>query len=105
MLWPNDDVENDGKSRWAVTEERRLRVRLYIGGELCFEEWVDASGIDKAAQRHAAQQLKHPGKEWNVEVFDPTEPENEAYLRFGSSTEGMVQPVPVNLADLTRAGK
>lgn len=74
-----------------------LRFRVYLRGAMVLEEWVDAR-IDSAtvmdmAQRHvkAATQTAGP---WMVEAWDPGAPPREAYVRFGTDPDGMVDTAP-----------
>jgi hypothetical protein len=77
----------------------KLRVRFYLDDQLLSEDWVCDGELGKLSERHAQETLKSPGKEWSVEIFDPDAPENEAYLRFGSTPVGMRWPIEL---DLTR---
>lgn len=81
----------------------RLRLRFWTGGQLRDEVWLSADDTDAAAlAEHVAThhaQLAHlaeaAGVPWLVEAFDPSAEEGSAYVRYGTDTAGMVQPVPV----------
>lgn len=81
----------------------RLRLRVWVEGELIEETWVDTSGPDRerltdaASQRHKAltDRADREGRRWLVETFDPALPEEQAYVRFGTDKAGMVEPLLV----------
>ena len=74
-----------------------MRFRLLLDGKVHLEEWLDDEReIEAAPVRHAMEAMKYPDKDWLVEVFDPEAPEAEAYVRFGSSPEGMIAPLRFN---------
>jgi hypothetical protein len=84
--------------------DNRLRLRLWIGGELRDEVWItadDPGALTKATLTGsvhiaAVERAEAAGSRWLVEVYDPDAPEGEAYLRFGTDTAGMVAPAPLN---------
>jgi hypothetical protein len=79
-----------------------LRVRIYVSGQLVRERWLDAADPDALAQATAAGPLdatlceaaEAVHQPWLVEVYDPAQPEDLAYMRFGTDRAGMVEPVP-----------
>lgn len=82
----------------------RLRLRLWIDGELRDETWIDAAdphallAADFARRLHetlVADAEAHD-QPWLTEVYDPGAPEDRAYFRVGSDLDGMVYPVPIN---------
>lgn len=83
--------------------DSRLRFRVYIGGELADEHWLDALAPGAAGQmaavraRHLAltEDAAEAGEPWLVEVFDPGEAGDRAYIRLGTDTEGMLDPLPL----------
>src|SRR3954470_6185399 len=71
-----------------------LRFRVFLDGEIHVEEWLDEQDDIAAAQmRHAEEASKYPDKKFMIEIFDPDAPEEEAYVRFGSSPDDMVMPM------------
>jgi hypothetical protein len=66
----------------------RIRLRLWINGDLATETWIDTSSdthaaitdrlLDECAQLIEAQ----PGCVWMAEIYDPSEPADRAYQRF-----------------------
>jgi hypothetical protein len=95
----------------APTTERepqpmRLRLRVWVDGELADETWlpgdVPHAGKD-AGHRHRAltEAADAAGKLWLVELFDPSEPETTAYMRYGTDRRGMVLPLLLLGDDLT----
>lgn len=77
--------------------ERLLRFRFFLDNELRSEEWQAADEIESVAARHALDAQRHPGKPWMVEIFDPSAPEQEAYMRLGSAPDGMVAPLAMRV--------
>jgi hypothetical protein len=81
----------------------RLRFRVFVDSELAAEHWLDteAEGADaelerfKAAHARLTDLAEAGGLPWMVEVYDPDQPEDEAYVRFGSDPRGMVRPIEV----------
>lgn len=69
----------------------RLRIRLYVDGQLADEVWIDARDPGHHAQTDAAQDrhmalaaaAHRAGQSWCMEAFDPAEPPHRAYIRFG----------------------
>jgi hypothetical protein len=81
----------------------KLRLRLWIGGKLFDETWIDARDPD-AGQTAELVSIMHTdavriaddnGTPWLAEVFDPEAPEEAGCLRWGTDPAGMVQPVPI----------
>jgi|HubBroStandDraft_3_1064219.scaffolds.fasta_scaffold00345_4 hypothetical protein len=81
-----------------------LRLRFWIGGQLRDEVWIDASDprsgelAEFCATYHAnqADMANAAGVPWLVEVYNPELPDEHAYVRFGTDTDGMVAPIPMN---------
>jgi hypothetical protein len=87
-MGPHHGPERD--ERWPADS---LRFRLYVAGELVDEQWAAENGPELAAgHQRIAEQADAAGKLWLVEVFNPDEPEDAAYFRFGTDTGGMVAP-------------
>jgi hypothetical protein len=88
-----------------------MRFRLWVGGELADEVWIDSTNPDADAlmarfgtrQGKSAAEAAAAGRRWLVEVYDPALPEDHAYLRFGTDDHGMRDPVAVQPGDLERA--
>lgn len=80
----------------------RLRVRVFIGGQLADEAWIDAGApdaliqVDWVNERHLAMvQAAHAGGQpWLVELHDAGRPPDDCCLRIGTDTEGMIAPLP-----------
>jgi hypothetical protein len=80
-----------------------LRLRFWMGGELRDEVWLDTSDPRAAelaefcSTYHAAQAelADAAGVAWLVEVYNPELPEENAYVRFGTDTDGMVAPIAI----------
>jgi hypothetical protein len=84
----------------ATPPHDRLRFRVWVGGELIREDWLPGAtplaGTDLATQHAAIASLAGDvGTSWLVEVYDPDAPAEEAHLRFGTDTAGMVLPAPL----------
>ena len=80
----------------------QLRFRVWVGGELVREDWLPgvlmgAGGDLARAHGKLATDADAAGEPWLVEIYDPAEPADEGYIRFGSDTAGMVCPVAVVL--------
>lgn len=87
-----------------MADHQGLRFRIYVGGQLRAEEWVDEpADAPAAAERHARMALG-PGQPWLVEVFNPDAPPDSAYLRFGTDQGGMVEPLDLDVGDMLEAG-
>jgi hypothetical protein len=77
-----------------------LRFRLFVAGTVADEDWIDtrdpSSGGRATAcaerQRAAALAADAAGQLWMVEVYNPSEPSDAAYFRFGTDPGGMVAP-------------
>lgn len=86
----------------------RLRFRIYVDGQLAAETWLDCLDADAselagfAAEIHAeiTNAADRAGRKWLTEVYDPDQPEDRAYLRFGTDTRGMTEPRPVETIHL-----
>lgn len=79
-----------------------LRFRVWVSGELVLEDWAvvsdeaaaaEAGDILGARHSHIAREAHAAGKRWLAELYDPGAAPGEAYLRFGTDTAGMVNPV------------
>jgi len=78
-----------------------LRFRIYIGGELTLEQWIDANDpasgdlAATTADLHAAAcaQAEERGELWLLEVYDPAA--QDSTLRIGTDTTAMTLPVPL----------
>lgn len=89
-------------------QDPRLRFRVWVGGQLVADEWIDVTqpGAQAEANRvqaaHATMTAAahERGEVWLCEVYDPAQPEHQAYLRFGTDRTGMHDPAPVGPAGL-----
>jgi hypothetical protein len=89
-------------------DDPRLRLRLYIDGIVLDQVWIDTTSptaqqqIDSTQRRHAALADKADarGERWMAEVYDPAAPADNAYLRFGTDPDGMIEPREVHTLDL-----
>ena len=90
-------------------DDPRLRFRLWIDGELLDEAWIDSNDAD-ADEQGTAVQRRHEqlaaeaegyGYPWLIEVYDPAQPPDQAYIRFGTDRDGMTEPA--ELRDAPRA--
>lgn len=78
----------------------RLRFRIWIDATLWLEHWLDTSNPDaeqivddmRAQHEQIANQADERGSAWLIEVYDPDQPEEHAYVRFGTDRRGMVDP-------------
>ena len=78
----------------------RLRLRLYIDGALADEVWIDSTSplaqemIAEAQADHQARAAAATdrGQLWMVEIYDPAQPDPQAYIRFGTDARGMERP-------------
>jgi hypothetical protein len=81
----------------------RLRFRMWVGGHLVCDGWVDTSQpgaqqqVDtiQAGQLERAEAASAAGARWLIEVYNPEAPEDQAYLRFGTDKAGMHDPHPM----------
>jgi hypothetical protein len=88
----------------SPADDPRLRFRVWTGGVLADEHWLDPdttspAEVDAASDRQAAivARASREGVPWLVEIYDPAA---GAYTRWGTDTDGMVCPVEVDGADL-----
>jgi hypothetical protein len=108
MTRPPDGILSAMESSPGVTPppaapgDPRLRFRVWDDGRLADEHWIDADtatagDAEAAAARQAAivAAAAEAGRPWLAEVYDPALPEGRAYLRWGTDTAGMVNPVAV----------
>jgi hypothetical protein len=83
-----------------LSEDPRLRFRVWVAAVLVEEVWLDATDpldrarIDGVRDRHMAiaDAAEADGKLWLVEVYDPALGQF-GYMRFGTDTAGMVDPL------------
>jgi hypothetical protein len=93
-----DDADNGYCGACHAFTLAALRLRLYIGGMVTDEQWVDSADlVEEIGQRHqdAAAEADARGIAWLVEIYDPAAPQEAAYLRFGTDEAGMVMPQQV----------
>lgn len=78
--------------------DSRLRFRLFLGGELFDETWIDAANATEADRVVTATRSMHAeatveaeraGMLWLIEVYDPSAHPAIAFLRFGTDLAGM----------------
>lgn len=81
-----------------------LRARVWIDGELVAENSISTRTED-AWPIHAelVSQAEKDGKPWLVQIDDPDQELPGLPLRFGSDTNGMVDPIQIDLRDLPEA--
>jgi len=85
--------------------ETSLRFRLYIGGKVQAEQWIDATDPDAGDvaevtsmfHADACRAADSEGFPWVIEVYDPTADPEVAYLRFGTDIGKLDEPHPVSL--------
>jgi hypothetical protein len=90
-----------------MTDDPRLRLRVYVARELRAETWIDVSNPDCAthAERFAAEHsamsrdAEARGDLWAVEIHDPGWPDGPLCRRFGTDL-----PLLLELAE-TAAGE
>jgi len=73
----------------------RLRIRLFLDERIVDEVWVysDAEVMAASADHYGqAREAHDAGRTWMVEFYDPSMPEDQAYLRTGTSADAMVHP-------------
>lgn len=84
-----------------MSDDPRLRFRIWIEGKLIDEAWIS---VEEAGAEHQfaaimgghmalVETATNHGSMWLIECYDPAKPRDEAYLRIGSDTEGMVAPM------------
>jgi len=79
-----------------------LRLRLWIGGELRDELWINADDpnvselTDATSAYHlrVTEMAEAAGVPWMTEVYDPAAAPDRAYLRIGTDAAGMIDPQP-----------
>lgn len=85
-----------------MTDDPRLRLRLYVEGTLMDEVWIEDATRPAAeaearaiTERHLqlALDAEAHGLRWQVETWDPALPEGKQYFRMGTDTAGMGRPV------------
>lgn len=78
----------------------RLRLRLFVGGQLADETWIDADAPDAndlitavmRLHQEAAEAAQAAGTPWMIEAFDPEAPVGSAYVRLGTDSSLMQRP-------------
>ena len=86
-----------GSTFVLASHESRLRLRLWVEGELVDEAWVgpaDDMELVSARQERMAKEATDAGQVFMAEAYDPDLPESQAYLRFGTDPRGRVAPTP-----------
>jgi hypothetical protein len=92
-----DDIANRYCGHCHVFGADLMRMRLYIAGKLEAEDWAtSAEEAGRIANGHARACLDagKRGDRWMVEVYDPDAPPGVGYVRFGTDSDGMVDPFP-----------
>jgi hypothetical protein len=78
----------------------RARFRLWIDQVLVEDVWVDFTGPDaeqnvaRLQARQLAQIRAADDAPYLIEIYDPAQPPERAYLRFGTDRTGMYDPQP-----------
>lgn len=86
-------------------ETPMARCRLYVDGVVVDEEWVrldedfGLSGAIAVRQRDMAEAAHARGSVWLAEVYDPSNPPGNQYLRFGTDEDALVNPTPLRDPD------
>lgn len=86
--------------------DSRLRFRVWINTHLVEEVWLDVEDehdrgrVQRVRDRHLAlaADADTAGRPWLIEIYDPAQPEERAYLRFGTDRAGMVHPISAGAA-------
>jgi len=78
--------------------DQLMAFQVYVDDTLVLEDWVIVPDGQPDAEAHAAitNQANADGKPWRIEVHDPEA--QRAYV-MGSSTQGIADPHPINLAE------
>ena len=71
-----------------------LRVRLWIGGEKVADAQLDEGNVELLREEHLEMVARADaaGLDWLVDIEDPDADPEEAHVRFGTDTKGMVDP-------------
>jgi len=85
----------------AYADDPRLRFRIWVDGRLRDEAWIDTTDPGRQAKVEAVQlrqagiarQASEDKLLWMSEVYDPAQPDNTAYIRWGTDKAGMVAPM------------
>lgn len=93
-----------------MTGGKRLRLRVFTGGTLADEQWIDTASPDclrraeETRNRHVAlvEQAVRDGRPWLVETYDPDQPEESRYIRVGTDTRGMRVPAAAEWQQIER---
>lgn len=85
-----------------MTIEPALRSRIWIDGELLVDQPVTLNGVDWVGAEHAGlcAEAEREGRRWLIEISDPEGDHDGLPLRFGSDTQGMVDPIQIDLDTL-----
>ena len=74
-----------------------VRVRAYVAGQMRMSRWLTTSSDEDAVATELAGVITY-AKDFNladqmlIEVFDPDLPGIDAFVRFGTTTDGMMRP-------------
>lgn len=82
----------------------RMRFRVWVAAQLVDETWVDSSNPDadrlmaNVLARHAqiVEAASRTDQLWLVEAYDPEQPGLEAFWRYGTDRDGMIDPREVD---------
>lgn len=93
-----------------MTGGKWLRLRVFTGGTLADEQWIDTASPDclrlaeETQKRHVAlvEQAVRDGRPWLVETYDPGQPEGSRYIRVGTDTRGMRVPAAAEWQQIER---
>jgi hypothetical protein len=86
----------------ARAPDEGLLFRTFVDNELVYEEWSPHVDVETIAARQHEWYLRSvdEGKAYRVEIVDPDLPEGMNTMRFGTTPEGMTNPMEVPLEDL-----
>ncbi len=76
-------------------DEHPLKVRLYVSGKLvdeCEVDSLEAAAAESDRQGLLALAAAMYDEPWLIEIYNPDAPLDAAYVRFGTDTDGMVDP-------------
>lgn len=83
--------------------EPALRARIWIDAELLVDQPVtltDVHGWVGPEHAELCAQAERDGKKWLVEISDPDGDLDGLPLRFGSDSDGMREPIKIDLETL-----
>ncbi len=99
----SNDVRNRYCGHCHVFIDALLCFRVYVDEVLASEWWTDpfeppGRQVAQMAERQAelCKGAGDRGQRWRLEIWDPSE---DRTFRLGSSEQGMVQPIPIDLDD------